>query len=226
MRAIFLGSIGVLAETSDVQRRAYNAAFERVGLDWTWDRKTYSTLLEFSGGKARLALLSSATNTQLDDDKIAAIHSIKTQIAGDLVRSEAKLRPGVADLISGAKKHGLMLGLVTSTSAANVEAILDAGGDQIGRDDFDVIVTQEAVAKSKPDPEVYLYALRSLGLEAFDALAIEDTAVSIAAAKRAGLRVVATPGALTSSQDFHEAECVLDDLTKADVLARFCQPAL
>ena len=31
---LFLGSIGVLAETSDIQRRAYNAALSEAGVPW------------------------------------------------------------------------------------------------------------------------------------------------------------------------------------------------
>ncbi len=36
-KAILLGSIGVVAETSDIQRRAYNTAFKEAGLDWVWE---------------------------------------------------------------------------------------------------------------------------------------------------------------------------------------------
>ena len=34
---LFLGSIGVLAETSDIQRRAYNAALSEAGVPWEWN---------------------------------------------------------------------------------------------------------------------------------------------------------------------------------------------
>ena len=45
-----------------------------------------------------------------------------------------------------------------------------------------------------------------------DALAIEDTANSVMAAKRAGIDVVATPGAITAGQDFWQADLVVDSL--------------
>ncbi|MEC7496587.1 MAG: haloacid dehalogenase, partial [Pseudomonadota bacterium] len=36
MRALIFGSIGVLVETSELQRQAYNAAFAAHRLDWHW----------------------------------------------------------------------------------------------------------------------------------------------------------------------------------------------
>jgi len=33
---VLFGSSGVLAETSYLQRHAYNAAFQDAGLDWVW----------------------------------------------------------------------------------------------------------------------------------------------------------------------------------------------
>ena len=50
MNALFLGSIGVIAETSELQRRAYNAAFEAQGLDWYWNVANYCEMLKNPGG--------------------------------------------------------------------------------------------------------------------------------------------------------------------------------
>ena len=36
-KAILFGSIGTLAETSDLQRNAFNEAFKISGLNWFWD---------------------------------------------------------------------------------------------------------------------------------------------------------------------------------------------
>ena len=44
MRALLLGSIGVLAETSELQRRAYNTAFVAHGVDWHWNIATLSLI--------------------------------------------------------------------------------------------------------------------------------------------------------------------------------------
>ncbi|MEO1490374.1 MAG: HAD-IA family hydrolase [Pseudomonadota bacterium] len=212
LRAILLGSIGVLAETSELQRRAYNQALAEAGVSWEWDEETYAELLEMAGGRDRLALLGRATGQPFSDAQIAAIHTRKTELACAAVRAQASLRPGIATLVQFAKARGIALGLVTSTYAPNVEAILDAAGDALSAPDFAVIVTRDDIAQGKPAPDAYLKALGSLGLAPEEALAIEDTASSIASARRAGLNVVATPGAYTADQDFHEADLVMPSL--------------
>lgn len=206
LSAILFGSIGVVAETSDIQRRAYNTALGEAGLGWAWDVETYRDLLAITGGRDRLAMLARATGTPLTDAQIAAIHARKTELACAEVRRNAVLRPGVAEIAALAKERGLALGFVTSTYAPNVDAILDAAGDRLPRSAFGVIVTRDDVADAKPAPDPYLFALARLGIGPDQAIAIEDTAASLASARRAGLRVIATPGAFTADQDFHEAD--------------------
>ena len=213
LKAILFGSIGVLAETSDMQRRAYNQALTEAGLDWHWDQKTYSELLEMSGGRDRLSLLGRATGKRLSDDQIAAIHLRKTNIAGDIVRAEATLRPGVVALARLAQQKGLKLGFVTSTSFDNIEAILSAEASELEKGDFDVIVTSDMVEHSKPEPDAYRHALEELRIDPNEAVAIEDTMLSMMAAQKSGITRIATPGALTSSQDFHGASLLLANLS-------------
>ena len=38
MPAILFGSISTVADTSELQREAFNQAFAEHGLDWRWDR--------------------------------------------------------------------------------------------------------------------------------------------------------------------------------------------
>ena len=222
VKALFLGSIGSVAETSDIQRRAYNQAMKEHGLDWHWDEATYARLLEQAGGKERLDLLSASTGENLSEDTIEKIHARKTEIACEEVRnSGVGLRPGVAALARHAKANGLKLGFVTSTYRPNVEALLDAAGEDLSADDLDVIVVRDDLEAGKPAPDAYLVALERLGVDASEAVAIEDTANSVMSAKRAGVRVVATPGAFTSGQDTSAADLRLEALgTDSDVDGR------
>ena len=50
MKAILLGSIGVITETSELQRQSYNEAFAHHGLDWYWSIANYCELLKKPGG--------------------------------------------------------------------------------------------------------------------------------------------------------------------------------
>ena len=55
MSALLLGSISTVADTSELQRQAFNQAFEAHGLDWRWDRDDYRAMLSTSGGQDRIA---------------------------------------------------------------------------------------------------------------------------------------------------------------------------
>ena len=111
VKAVIFGAIGVIAETSDIQRRAYNQALQEAGLSWVWDREVYAELLEQSGGKDRLATLSAATGAGLTQVQIDAIHARKTELAcAEIVASGVRPRPGVVELAQQAKKRGLKLG--------------------------------------------------------------------------------------------------------------------
>ena len=213
-KAVLFGSIGAIIETSDIQRRAYNAALREAGLSWVWDRATYAQLLEQSGGKDRLALLAAATGVQLTVAQIDAIHARKTEIAcQEIVKTKPLPRPGVLELAKLAQFRGLRLGFVTTTYQPNIDAIFVALGDTLRPSDFDHIVDREKIAHGKPAPDAYNYTLEALGVAASDAIAIEDTALSVMAAKRAGITTVATPGDISTDQDFWQADLVLPALS-------------
>ena len=53
-------------------------------------------------------------------------------------------------------------------------------------------------------------------MAADEAVAIEDTSVSIMSAKRAGITTIATPGELSAGQDTWQADLVLGGLAGAD----------
>jgi len=212
-KLVLLGSIGVLAETSNIQRQAYNQAMREAGLDWQWSRETYSALLHHTGGKDRLQLLSDATGANLSADQIADIHQRKTEIACETLReSGVDLRPGVATLIARCLENGIALGLVTTTYQENIDAIADAAGAALALSRFDVIVSRADVEQGKPDPAAYHHALRTTGIAAADTIAIEDTAASVLSARQAGLEVIATPGAFAADQNFFNAHTVLESL--------------
>lgn len=206
MAALFLGSIGVLAETSHLQREAFNAAFAEAGLDWHWSEARYADLLTRSGGADRIA--SEATRRGEDVDA-AALHARKSALFQQRLAQGVPLRPGVAEAMRAARAAGRKVALVTTTSAANVSAVLAATGLAAG--EFDLVLTRADVARPKPDPEVYARALDRLGH--LKAHAVEDNPDGLRAALGAGLSCTAFPGALHDAANFEGASAVVQTLT-------------
>lgn len=211
--ALFIGSIGVMAETSDIQRRAYNQAMKELGLDWNWDADTYRELLTDSGGIKRLKRLSQEYGTNLSDAEITRIHARKTELAcQEIINNKTRLRPGVAKLIAQALEQGIKVALVTSTYRENIDAIAKAAGDDLPLDKLDAVMTRDDAENNKPAPDVYLAALKRLSVNANEVIAIEDSEPSVHAAKQAGIYTVATPGQFTNQQDFSAADEQLTSL--------------
>ena len=82
------------------------------------------------------------------------------------------------------------LGIASSSNPELIEAVVRAAGIE---DVVRVALSSEAVGRGKPAPDVYLEAVRRLGVEAATAAAIEDSEPGIRSAKAAGLRVIAVP---------------------------------
>jgi HAD superfamily hydrolase (TIGR01509 family) len=80
------------------------------------------------------------------------------------------------------------VGIVSSAVREEIEPVVAAAG-LAGV--FRVIVSAEDVTHGKPDPEAYERAARLLGVPAAETLAFEDSEAGVAAAKAAGMRVVA-----------------------------------
>lgn len=211
--ALFIGSIGVLAETSDIQRRAYNQALKEAGLDWQWDKDTYRDLLTDSGGVKRLSRLNKEKEANLSDDDIKRIHARKTELAcEEIVNESIALRPGVAELVRQALDQDMKVALVTSTYQVNIDAIAKAAGDDLPLEKFSAVFTRDDAENNKPAPDVYLEALKRLSLDSSEVIAIEDSSPSLHAAKQAGIYTVVTPGKFTDQQDFSEADQQLTSL--------------
>ena len=126
-RALLFDVDGTLAETEEFHRRAFNEAFAYFGINWVWDIAIYRQLLRVTGGRERIRQFSSLHPGvgYLSDDEIAALHLFKNARYAQLIAAGAcELRPGVADLIRATADREQQLGIVTTTSRANVEALL------------------------------------------------------------------------------------------------------
>jgi HAD superfamily hydrolase (TIGR01509 family) len=212
MSAVLFGSISTLADTSELQREAFNQAFLQHGLDWRWEQEEYRTMLGANGGADRIDQYASTRGESVD---AAAVHATKSQIFQQLLTTETvTAREGVVDALRSARAKGDRTALVTTTSAANIDALLKALDPDVSADSFDLVVDAAQVSDPKPDPAAYLFALEKLGTQADDCVAIEDNPGGVSAAKAAGIRCLAFPNANTAGQDFSAADATADALTE------------
>lgn len=197
---------GTLAETErDGHRLAFNQAFEACGLPWRWSVERYGELLAVTGGRERLM---HDMTTRADAPPLAAereelarvLHRRKNALYAEIVASRGiALRPGVMQLLEECRARGVRLAITTTTSKANVNALLKAQLGDSWASWFAALVCGEDVAAKKPDPEVYTKALQRLQLGPLQTLAIEDSPGGVAAARAADVPVVVTRSAYFES---------------------------
>lgn len=218
LAALIFDVDGTLADTEEVHRVAFNLAFDRCGLDWSWSRTQYRRLLQVAGGKERIASyiaslsVSVAESTRLLD-LVPRIHAEKTKFYTSVIRDGCvPLRDGVERLLDEALSAGCRLAIATTTTATNVTALLHAALGKRGREMFSVIACGDQVPVKKPAPDIFRFALRHLDLAAEHAVAFEDSVNGLQAARAAGLRTVVTPTYWTQDGDFSSAQLVLPSL--------------
>jgi HAD superfamily hydrolase (TIGR01509 family) len=205
---------GTLADTEEIHRRAFNEAFAATGLPWVWSVEDYRDLLKVAGGKERIRHYGESIGAELSEEALAALHQAKTLRYVRLVASGGlQLRPGIREILLGAGFRGQRLAVATTTTRANVEALIETtlGRGAFGL--FEVVVAADDVARKKPEPDVYLEVLELLQLPGSACLAFEDSRNGLIAAHAAGLPVVITPSFYTAHEDFSGADLVLEDLS-------------
>ena len=217
MSVILFGSISTLADTSELQRRSFNEAFAAHGLDWTWERADYVQMLESNGGADRVAAYAESRGEEVD---ASAVHRSKSAIFQKLLADgDIEPRSGVVDTVEAARRDGVKLGLVTTTSPENVSALIAALSPHVDVASFDVVVDSSQVSSPKPDRAAYDFALEQLGERAQDAVAIEDNVGGVQSAMAAGVNVVAFPNENTREHGFDQAAGRVDRLDAAELRA-------
>jgi HAD superfamily hydrolase (TIGR01509 family) len=219
LRALIFDVDGTLADTErDGHRVAFNQAFAQAGLDWDWSVELYGDLLQVTGGKERMQFYLDKYRPDWKrpnrlQELIADLHASKTRHYTQLLSEGAiPLRPGVRRLLEEAREQGLRLAIATTTTPANVTALLDSTLPRGGIDWFEVIAAGDIVPAKKPAPDIYFYTLEKMGLNPHECLAFEDSHNGLISANKAGLQTLITINDYTQDQDFSGAMVVLDHM--------------
>ena len=127
------------------------------------------------------------------------------------VNYEKIYRPYVQALIDQCRRCGILTALASSSPMDNIQTVLC---DCQLEGQFDLVVSGCDLPVSKPDPAIYHEAMRRLDHTPAQCVVIEDSAIGIEAAKRAGMYVIAK-----RENRFHvdqrQADHIADDLLQA-----------
>lgn len=127
-----------------------------------------------------------------DDARVAALIEAKRAVYLRLAATELRIFPDAAEVLR-AVAEVLPVVIVSGALRGEIEMALGVMG---ARDAVLDIVSAEDTRACKPDPEGYLLGLNALRAKGFDVhpaacVAVEDSLAGIAAARAAGLKVIA-----------------------------------
>lgn len=178
LTALLVDLDGTLVDTGEANFAAYSAALSEAGI--AVNRETFDRVAFGRHWQQFLPVLLEGTAAEP-----ATIAARKQMLYVDML-SCTRLNHQLVALIS-VLRPTCKTGLVSSASRSSVIAILGAHDLQAC---FDVVVTGDDVVAHKPAPEAYLLAAHRLSVDPGNCLAIEDSAVGVESARRAGMAVL------------------------------------
>jgi len=220
--ALIFDCDGVLADTErDGHRPAFNQTFAEAGIPVQWSEEDYADKLRIGGGKERMASLLTdefvaanglPADAEGQKELLAGWHRRKTEIYKEMVRAgRLPGRPGIARIVDEALQAGWSLAVASTSAEESVRAVLEHVVGVETAASF-AVFAGDVVAAKKPDPAIYVLALERMGVDADDAIVVEDSRNGLLAAVGAGLRCLVTVSGYTADEDMSEAVLVVTSL--------------
>ena len=208
-RAVLWDMDGTLADSGEQHWEAWREAMAAAGRTLTraqfsaaFGQRNESFLRQWLGAE-----LSPDEITRFGDDKEAVY---RRRVAADGLSA----LPGAVAWATQLRTAGWRQAVASSAPRANVHVMLRAIGLEAV---IDTVVGAEDVVHGKPAPDVFLAAARAVAVPPDRCIVVEDAAVGVEAARRAGMRSIGVSAATRLAADV--AVRSLADLT-ADAFDR------
>ncbi|HSZ80403.1 MAG TPA: HAD-IA family hydrolase [Chthoniobacterales bacterium] len=226
-RGLIFDCDGVLADTElHGHLLAFNRMWKKLGVPWQWSDEQYAEKLKIGGGKERMASLFLEQEFQQvfpvpksEEERKALIttwHKQKTAIYQQIISSGAiPPRSGIKRIAESALTAGWKLGVASTSARPSVEAVLTHVVGESTAKQF-AVFAGDVVAAKKPAPDIYLLAIKELGIVPENCVAIEDSRNGLLSAHTAGMPVLVTTSWFTKSESFSEARLVVSALGDPD----------
>jgi len=212
-QAVIFDFDGIIVDSEPLHHKAFVRVFDPIKLTLTWERY-YDYYLGFDDRDVIRERFKEAGRS-LDEEMLMQIMRDKANLFVDIVEQDGvQPYPGVVPLIKQLSGR-IPLAVCSGALRSDIEPILrilDLQGC------LNELVTADQVHVSKPDPESYQLAFSRLTVtypgkvtDPARCVAVEDTPAGIAAAKGAGLKVIAVTNTYPR-EALSEANRVVDSL--------------
>ena len=203
IESILWDNDGVLVDSERVFFEVTRSAFARLNLDLTEELWAARYLGE---GRSSREIARSLGASPAAIDPVMNMRNVEHKIA---LRQPPPIRPKVPETLATLSGRVTMV-MVTGCHREQLHLMHDGSGLL---EFFDTIISGDDCSESKPSPEPYHTAVKSLHLDVEKCIAVEDSRRGLVSAIRAGIPCVVVPTELTESQDFTGALSVEQDVS-------------
>ena len=204
--AVLFDMDGVVLDTEKLYTRFWQEAAN--ALDYPMTKEQALGMRSLNRG-AGLAKMQSYFGQNVDYE---AIRNKRIELMDAFVTREGvTVKPGIHELLGYLKAQGIKTAIATSSPLERTMLYLTSVGLQ---DSFDELVSGYMVEKGKPEPDIFLYAAKKLGVEPKRCMVLEDSPAGILAAHRAGCKPVMIPD--QDEPDFNTKALLFAKVDRAD----------
>jgi HAD superfamily hydrolase (TIGR01509 family) len=204
--ALLFDCDGVILETEELHRLAYNEAFKAADLtiDGTpveWSVEYYDVLQNTVGGgkpkmffhfrttTGKFPMVADKPAPETAEEQQALIDDLqehKTEIYRTYIEEKAVPRPGVIELMDEALADPtIAVGVCSASTKAAVQKVLAVTLGEERLSQLDVCILGDDVSEKKPSPMIYNEARERIGIDKDRCVVVEDSMVGLRAAKAA-----------------------------------------
>ena len=196
IKAAIFDMDGLLIDSERIIMQACIIAAKQVGITYT--QVEYVELIGRAG----------PDSTRIMVEQLGSIENFNQVMRGldaqlSLHNHTFPLKHGVLDLLQHYQSNNVICSVASSSPMHHISHRLSHANVL---DYFSHITSGQEVTLGKPNPDIYLLAVRKLGLNVEDCIAFEDSENGARAAIAAGLKVVVVPD-LKAPSDFVRANC-------------------
>lgn len=212
LKAVLIDMDGVLFDSMPIHAYTWNKTIAEEGLHMS-EEEAY--LHEGRTGRSTIEIVfRELLKREPTDEEVTRIYGKKAALFDSL--PEAPVMEGAPALLDTIAAQGLVRILVTGSGQ---KLLLNRINHHFpGHFGPDLMVTAFDVTQGKPHPEPYLKGMQKAGVQAHQALVIENAPLGVEAARAAGLFTIAVNTGPLSDTYLDKADLIfhsLDELTRA-----------
>lgn len=209
IKCVIFDMDGVVVNTEPLAHTAGTEVYKSLGI--TVPDDVYAS---FTGNSDKniIAKLKNLYDIKLTHDELLeAFNNRYFQVFEESV--DLSLMPGVKQLIQELHSKGIKLILASSSTKRKIDAVFTRFGLYPY---FDAIVSGEDFEESKPNPAIFIEAVRLSGFSKEECIVIEDSTNGIRAAKGTGIYCIGYVSGEGFPQDTSEADSIITNFAELD----------